>query len=130
MASFGILEGCCTICGHDLGLLVIDGLVNVVVVAELDLGARGVEQRIPKVFIDPGGRHSIFTVCSSATTDTYYLHGKWRKPRMFSRLKGSTVSSVAWNRAQINEGSIFYIKACQAVPRQLRARKAHARSFI
>lgn len=70
---------------------------------ELDLSARGIEQWIPKVFIDPGGRHSIFTVCSNATADTYYLHGKWRKPRMFSRLKGSTVSSVAWNRAQINE---------------------------
>lgn len=73
-------------------------------VAELDLSARGIEQWIPKVFIDPGGRHSIFTVCSSSSADTYYLHGKWRKPRMFSRLKGSTVSSVGWNRAQINEG--------------------------
>ncbi|KAG0626001.1 hypothetical protein M758_2G095100 [Ceratodon purpureus] len=72
---------------------------------ELDLGARGMEQRIPKVFIDPSGKHSIFTVCSSATADTYYLHGKWRKPRMFSRLKGSTVSCVAWHRAQINEAS-------------------------
>lgn len=70
---------------------------------ELDLGARGMEQRIPKVFIDPGGRHSVFTVCSSSTADTYYLHGKWRKPRMLSRLKGSTASCVAWNRGQINE---------------------------
>lgn len=93
----------CKIWIHDLGFFVLDDLL-VVAVAELDLGARGMEQRIPKVFIDPSGKHSIFTVCSSATADTYYLHGKWRKPRMFSRLKGSTVSCVAWNRAQINEG--------------------------
>jgi hypothetical protein len=74
--------------------------------AELDLSTRGTEQWIPKVFIDPGGRHSLASVCSSSTADTYYIHGKWRKPRMLSRLKGLTLSSVAWNRQQINEGII------------------------
>lgn len=74
--------------------------------AELDLSTRGSEQWIPKVFIDPGGRHSLASVCSSSTADTYYIHGKWRKPRILSRLKGLTLSSVAWNRQQINEGII------------------------
>jgi hypothetical protein len=72
---------------------------------ELDLSTRGVvDQWIHKVFIDPGGRHSLATICSSVTADTYYIHGKWKKPRVISRLKGMTVSSVAWNRQQINEG--------------------------
>ena len=88
-------------------------VICLLLIAELDLSARGIEQWIPKVFIDPGGRHSIFTVCSSATADTYYLHGKWRKPRMFSRLKGLTVSSVGWNRAQINEGIANHCFALQ-----------------
>jgi hypothetical protein len=101
---------------HNLEFFVLDGLV-VAIVAELDLGARGMEQRIPKVFIDPGGRHSVFTVCSSSTADTYYLHGKWRKPRMLSRLKGSTASCVAWNRGQINEGSAQLVRAKHAVSR-------------
>ncbi|CAK9261476.1 unnamed protein product [Sphagnum jensenii] len=71
---------------------------------ELDLSTRGVvDQWIHKVFIDPGGRHSLATICSSVTADTYYIHGKWKKPRVISRLKGMTVSSVAWNRQQINE---------------------------
>lgn len=73
--------------------------------AELDLSARGTEQWIPKVFIDPGGRHSLATCCSSASADTYYIHAKWKKPRVLSRLKGLTVSSVAWNKQQINEGN-------------------------
>jgi len=71
---------------------------------ELDLSTRGViDQWIHKVFIDPG-RHSLATLCSSVRADTYYIHGKWKKPGVISRLKGMTVSSVAWNHQQINEG--------------------------
>ncbi len=62
---------------------------------ELDLSTRGViDQWIHKVFIDPS-RHSLATICSSVSADTYYIHGKWKKPRVISRLKGMTVSSVA-----------------------------------
>jgi hypothetical protein len=72
---------------------------------ELDLSTRGViDQWIHKVFIDPGGRHSLATICSIVSADTYYILGKWKKPRVISRLKGMTVNSVAWNRQQINEG--------------------------
>jgi len=71
---------------------------------ELDLSTRGViDQWIHKVFIDPG-RHSLATICSSVSADIYYIHGKWKKPRVISRLKGMTVSSVARNCQQINEG--------------------------
>jgi hypothetical protein len=70
---------------------------------ELDLSTRGViDQWIHKVFIDPG-RHSLATICSSVSADIYYIHGKWKKPCVISRLKGMTVSSVAWNCQQINE---------------------------
>ncbi|KAJ7548955.1 hypothetical protein O6H91_07G034600 [Diphasiastrum complanatum] len=75
-------------------------------VLELDLTtSRVVEQSVHKVFIDPGGKHALITIRSSAGAETYYIHSKWRKPRVLSKLKGLLVNAVAWNRQQINEAS-------------------------
>ncbi len=56
---------------------------------EVDLSTRGVvDQWIHKVFIDPGGRHSLATICSSVTADTYYIHGKWKKASCDQQTEG------------------------------------------
>ncbi|OAE21445.1 hypothetical protein AXG93_3506s1190 [Marchantia polymorpha subsp. ruderalis] len=73
---------------------------------EFDLSAsRGVDYTVHKVFIDPGGRHSIASVCSNAGSENYYIHAKWKKPRALPKLKGWVVSAVAWNRQQISDAS-------------------------
>ncbi|KAL3688498.1 hypothetical protein R1sor_014807 [Riccia sorocarpa] len=73
---------------------------------EFDLNAsRGIDYTVHKVAIDPGGRHSVASVTSSAGSENYYLHAKWKKPRALAKLKGLVVSAVAWNRQLINDAS-------------------------
>ncbi|KAK4489030.1 hypothetical protein RD792_004822 [Penstemon davidsonii] len=73
---------------------------------DIDLSAgRPGEQSIHKVFVDPGGKHCIATVVGGGTSDTFYTHAKWAKPRILSKLKGLVVNSVAWNKQLITEAS-------------------------
>ncbi|CAM6102948.1 unnamed protein product [Calypogeia fissa] len=73
---------------------------------ELDLNAsRGVEHTIHRALIDPGGRHSLASVCSTAGAENYYMHAKWKKPRALSKLKGLVINAVAWNRQLISDGT-------------------------
>ncbi|XP_057794948.1 vacuolar sorting protein 18 [Salvia miltiorrhiza] len=69
---------------------------------DLSVGRPG-EQSIYRVFVDPGGSHCIATVVGGGTSDTFYTHAKWAKPRILSRLKGLLVNTVAWNRQHITE---------------------------
>lgn len=71
---------------------------------DLSSGRTG-EQSVHRVFVDPGGSHCIATVLGSGGAETYYMHAKWSKPRVLSRLKGLVVNAVAWNRQQITEVS-------------------------
>lgn len=74
--------------------------------SDIDLSAgRTGEQSVNKVFVDPGGSHCVATVVGGSGPDTYYIHAKWSKPRVLSRLKGLVVNAVAWNRQHITEGS-------------------------
>ncbi|KAL2527636.1 zinc ion binding [Abeliophyllum distichum] len=58
---------------------------------DIDLSAgRPGEQSIHRVFVDPGGSHCIATVVGNGTSDTFYTHAKWTKPRVLSKLKAST----------------------------------------
>lgn len=66
------------------------------------------EQSVHRVFVDPGGSHCIATVTGNGGSETYYIHAKWNKPRVLSKLKGLVVNAVAWNRQQITEGSAFF----------------------
>ncbi|CAL9055510.1 unnamed protein product [Musa banksii] len=68
-------------------------------------GGRGGDQLVHRVFVDPRGSHCIATVLHAAGAETYYIHAKWARPRVLSRLKGLVVNAVAWNRQQITEGS-------------------------
>ncbi|KAG9152184.1 hypothetical protein Leryth_016372 [Lithospermum erythrorhizon] len=71
---------------------------------DLSVGRAG-ESSVHRVFVDPGGSHCIATVVGSSGADTFYIHAKWVKPRMLSRLKGIVVNTVAWNRQSITEAS-------------------------
>lgn len=73
---------------------------------DLSVGRTG-EQSIHGVFVDSGGSHCIATVVGGGTSDTFYTHAKWAKPRILSRLKGLLVNAVAWNRQQITEGKVI-----------------------
>lgn len=73
---------------------------------ELDLGTSKVtEQIVQRVFIDPGGSHALAVVRINAGIETHYLHVKWKKSRILSRLKGLVISAVAWNRLQLSEAT-------------------------
>nr|ATA62870.1 putative zinc ion binding protein [Hesperocyparis bakeri] len=73
---------------------------------ELDLSvSRTVDQTVHRVFVDPGGKHCLAVVLSNGVAETYYIHAKWRKPRILSKLKGLVINAVAWNRQQISEAS-------------------------
>ncbi|CAA6658409.1 unnamed protein product [Spirodela intermedia] len=48
---------------------------------------------------------SLATVLSHGGAETYYMHAKWGRPRILSRLKGIVVNAVAWNRQNITEAS-------------------------
>ncbi|XP_051136765.1 vacuolar sorting protein 18 [Andrographis paniculata] len=73
---------------------------------DIDLSAgRTGEQSIHRVFVDPGGSHCIATVVGGGTSDTFYTHAKWAKPRILPKLKGLVVNAVAWNRQHITEAS-------------------------
>ncbi|KAK4784040.1 hypothetical protein SAY86_018408 [Trapa natans] len=71
---------------------------------DLTVGRTG-EQSIHRVFVDPGGSHCIATVTGNGGSESYYIHAKWNKPRILSKLKGLVVNAVAWNRQQITEVS-------------------------
>ncbi|EYU22146.1 hypothetical protein ABFS82_09G018000 [Erythranthe guttata] len=71
---------------------------------DLSAGRTG-EQSIHRVFVDPGGSHCIATVVGGGSSDTFYTHAKWAKPRILAKLKGLIVNSVAWNKQQITEAS-------------------------
>ncbi|KAH9624516.1 hypothetical protein KSS87_014015 [Heliosperma pusillum] len=68
-------------------------------------GGRTGEQTIHRVFVDPGGSHCIATIVGDGGAETFYIHAKWNKPRVLSKLKGLIVNAVAWNRQQITEAS-------------------------
>ncbi|MFS7971208.1 putative transcription factor C2H2 family [Helianthus anomalus] len=72
---------------------------------DIDLSAGRGDQSIHKVFVDPGGSHCIANVVGNGASETYYMHAKWPKPRVLTKLKGLVVNTVAWNRQQITEAS-------------------------
>ncbi|EPS65592.1 hypothetical protein M569_09185, partial [Genlisea aurea] len=71
---------------------------------DLAVGRSG-EQTVYSVFVDPGGSHCIATVVGGGTSDTFYTHAKWAKPRVLPKLKGLLVNTVAWNRQHITEAA-------------------------
>ncbi|XP_078436870.1 zinc ion binding protein isoform X2 [Wolffia australiana] len=74
--------------------------------SEYDLtGGRSGDQPVHRVAVDPGGSHCIATVLCNNGAETYYLHAKWARPRVLSRLKGIVINAISWNRQHITEVS-------------------------
>lgn len=73
---------------------------------EVDLSTSKVtDQTVQRVFLDPGGRHALAVVQTNAGAETHYLHMRWKKSRVLTRLKNIVVSAVAWNRHQLSEAT-------------------------
>ncbi|PKA62970.1 hypothetical protein AXF42_Ash007766 [Apostasia shenzhenica] len=73
---------------------------------DLDFSSgRGGDQPVHRVFVDSGGSHCIANILHSTGAETYYIHAKWTRPKVLSRLKGLVVNAVAWNRQHITEAS-------------------------
>eukprot|EP01114_Cavostelium_apophysatum_P012613 TRINITY_DN2865_c0_g1_i3.p1 TRINITY_DN2865_c0_g1~~TRINITY_DN2865_c0_g1_i3.p1 ORF type:complete len:686 (+),score=202.00 TRINITY_DN2865_c0_g1_i3:113-2170(+) len=53
------------------------------------------KDQIHKIFLDPSGNHLIISL---ETEDNYYIHTKWKKPKILSKMKGVVVESVAWDK--------------------------------
>lgn len=63
-------------------------------VEEIELPRRtSTSDRVRYLYLDPTGRHAIFSLTNG---DNYYLHARWRKAKLLSKLRGHCISSVAW----------------------------------
>ena len=65
---------------------------------DIDLGRRQ-DDKIVGLFLDPTSSHTIICVFNARDRqyETLYLHSTSRKPVVLKRLKGSEITSVAWN---------------------------------
>ena len=54
------------------------------------------DDRIHKVFLDPTGNHGII---SMENGQVYYMHTKWSKAHLLSKVKNVIIESIAWNTA-------------------------------
>ncbi|CAO3653446.1 unnamed protein product [Cunninghamella echinulata] len=64
-------------------------------VEDIEITRKPGDGKIVKVFFDPTGRHLIITTDHG---ENYYLYEKWRRTKQLNKLKGITISSIAWNK--------------------------------
>ncbi|KAI7860888.1 Pep3/Vps18/deep orange family-domain-containing protein [Circinella umbellata] len=64
-------------------------------VEEIEITRKPGDGKIVKMFFDPTGRHLIITTDHG---ENFYLYEKWRRAKQLSKLKGVTISSIAWNK--------------------------------
>ncbi len=50
--------------------------------------------RIHRLHLDPTGTHLLVAMVNE---ECYYLHAKWSKPRLLTKLRGMVIESVAWD---------------------------------
>ncbi|KAI9301302.1 Pep3/Vps18/deep orange family-domain-containing protein [Cunninghamella echinulata] len=70
-------------------------LDNPMEVEDIEITRKPGDGKIVKVFFDPTGRHLIITTDHG---ENYYLYEKWRRTKQLNKLKGITISSIAWNK--------------------------------
>ena len=63
--------------------------------AELET-AKGPDAHVRRMFVDPLGCHVLLTLQSGGLLETYYVDGALRRARPLPKLKGLSVTSVAW----------------------------------
>ncbi|KAJ3040940.1 hypothetical protein HDV00_010151 [Rhizophlyctis rosea] len=67
-------------------------------IEDVELQPRTKGDRVRRIFLDPTARHLLI---STETGDNYYLHEKWKKPRILSKFRGILMESVAWGRPRV-----------------------------
>ncbi|ORX53539.1 hypothetical protein DM01DRAFT_1046133 [Hesseltinella vesiculosa] len=70
-------------------------LDNPLEVEDIEIARKPSDGKIERIFFDPTGRHLLITTDHG---ENYYLYEKWRKAKHLSKLKGMTITSVAWNK--------------------------------
>lgn len=63
------------------------------------------EAQFGGIFLDPTGQHALVNLQTSGVAETHYLHVKWKKPRLLSKLKGVNVTAIAWHPKEVTEAS-------------------------
>ena len=68
--------------------------------------------------MEPTATHALLSVtvgsALGSTTEMHYVHAKWKKPRVLSKLKqkGLSITAVAWNFPKLSEASSGYVGLC------------------
>ncbi|KAL1931607.1 hypothetical protein VTP01DRAFT_9750 [Rhizomucor pusillus] len=70
-------------------------LDNPLEVEDIEVTRKPSDGKVTKIFFDPTGRHLLLTTDHG---ENFYLYEKWRRTKQLSKLKGITISSVAWNK--------------------------------
>ena len=77
-------------------------------VSELEL-SRAPDAHAMHIWADRTATHAIIAVTTGNTlgssSELHYVHAKWKKPKVLSKLKGTRISAVAWDQAKVSEGS-------------------------
>ena len=57
------------------------------------------------IFVDASGQHILINSQPSGVPELHYMHAKWKKPRLLSKLKGTNVTAIAWHPTNVSETS-------------------------
>lgn len=86
-------------------------------VSEMEL-SRMPDARVTGVWMDPTATHALVSVtvgsALGSTTELHYVHAKWKKPRVLSKVKqkGVRITAVAWSSSNLSETSSGYESFC------------------
>lgn len=73
-------------------------------VVELEL-TKTPDMEATGLWTDPGGNHFIIAAKNQSSCESFYLHARWKKARLLSRLKGLHPTAVAWPLGAVTETS-------------------------
>jgi len=93
----------CVVVGTTRGyLLRYDFSQGTAPVSELELSKAGAAS-VSAVFLDPAAQHVLACVSTDVVLENHYVHAKWKKSRLMSKLKGVAVTAVGWNDGRVDE---------------------------
>ncbi len=85
------------------------------------------DARVTGLWMEPTATHALVTVtvgsALGSTTEMHYVHAKWKKPRVLSKLKqkGLSITAAAWNHAKLSEASSGCVSCRVCLSRGIRA---------
>mmetsp|Transcript_23999 Transcript_23999/g.66689 ORF Transcript_23999/g.66689 Transcript_23999/m.66689 type:complete len:1007 (-) Transcript_23999:341-3361(-) len=95
----------CIVVGTSRGyLLRYDFSQGTTPVAEIEL-SKAANSVVSVLFVDSAANHVIACISNDIAVENHYVHAKWKKSRLMSKLKGVTVTAVGWSEGQVSEQS-------------------------